>query len=135
MLQSAAWEDAMRMSALLLAFLASMTLHAQPASFQRGDLVRVKPATDGSGVTTALTLRIVAIAGDRIRLDDAGIYVNEGRVNGFSADFVKRVAEAPDRTPQIVPAGHCFVMGEQRTTQDVSEYWGQHSVLSLVRAQ
>jgi hypothetical protein len=41
---------------------------------------------------------------------------------------------AGGRHADVVPAGHCFVMGEQRANQDVSEYWGQHSELSLERA-
>ena len=125
----------MRMSAVSLAIFVSATLYAQPAPFQRGDLVRVKPAANGSKVTTPLILRVVAVPGDRIRIDDATLYVNDVRVSGFSREFLTRVAQAPERTPQVVPAGHCFVMGEQRTNQDISEYWGQHADLSLERAR
>src|SRR5262249_17400400 len=37
--------------------------------------------------------------------------------------------------PRLVPAGHCFVIGGQRTNQDISEYWGQHAVQSLERVR
>jgi signal peptidase I len=125
----------MRMLVLSLAIVASATLYAQPpAPLQRGDLVRVRPAPNVSNVTTPV-VRVVAIPGDRIRIDHATVYVNDVPVSGFSSDFLTRVAQAPERTPQVVPAGHYFVMGEQRTNQDISEYWGQHAGLSLERAR
>jgi len=123
------------MFAVSLAIVASATLYAQPAPFHRGDLVRVRPAANGSDATTALVLRVVAVPGDRIRIGDATLYVNDVPVSGFSHEFLTRVAQVPERTPQVVPVGHCFVMGEQRTNQDISEYWGQHSELRLERAQ
>ena len=124
----------MRMFAVSVAILASVTLYAQPPSFRRGDLVRVKPSTTGD-VTTPLVVRVVAVPGDRIRTRGARLYVNDVPVSGFSQAFVKRVVNQPNRIPRVVPAGHCFVMGEQRANQDVSEYWGQHSELSLERAR
>ena len=125
----------MRMSAIALVFVASATLSAQPTLFQRGDLVRIKPAANGSHVVTPPILEVVAVAGDRMRVADATLYVNDVPVKGFSREFLNRVARTPERAPQTVPAGHCFVMGEQRTNQDISEYWGQHSELSLERAR
>jgi hypothetical protein len=59
------------------------------------------------------------------------LYVNDARVDRFSADFIQRVAATPERIPAQVPPGHYFVMGEQRSNQDISEYWGQHSEISL----
>jgi signal peptidase I len=78
-----------------------------------------------------LLLKIVAIPGDRIRLDDSRVLVNDAVVTGFSSDFLARVARANERTPQVVPAGHYFVMGEQRANQDISGYWGIHPELRL----
>jgi len=125
----------MRMFAVSLALLAAAaTLSAQSTPFQRGDLVRVRPAANEKAIAP-LMLRVVAIADDRIRLADATVYVNDVPVTGFSPEFLARVANSRERTPQVVPAGHCFVMGEQRTNQDVSEYWGQHSEMSLERIQ
>ena len=125
----------MRTFVVSTAILASVMLHAEPASFQRGDFVRVKPGTNKSEVSTPLVLRVVAGPGDRIRVRNARLYVNNVAVTGFSRGFVSRVVDTPDRIPQVVPDGHCFVMGEQRTNQDISEYWGQHSALSLERAR
>jgi len=77
----------------------------------------------------------VAIAGDRLRIADGALYVNDAPVRGLSRDFIYHVAQQRDRVPNVVPVGHCFVMGEQRTNQDISEYWGQHSEVNLERAR
>ena len=136
----------MRTLILSLAVIASATTFAQqPATFQRGDLVRVRPITTSQPNTPALdanaayhragmVLEVVGIPNDRIRIDKAAIYVNDVQVAGFSSDFVTRVVGAPDRVPQIVPAGHYFVMGEQRTNENIWEYSGQHFGGALERA-
>jgi hypothetical protein len=82
-----------------------------------------------------MVLRVVAVPNDRIRIDNSRIYVNDVEVTGFSPEFVARVAHAPERTPQVLPDGHYFVMGETRTIQDISEYWGQHFGGRLERAR
>jgi hypothetical protein len=127
----------MRTLILGLAVIASSTIYAQSTTFERGDLVRVRPSTAPSGPGTpvfgpgahehrAMLLEIVAIPNDRIRIDESAIYVNDEQVTGFSPDFVARVVRAPERVPPVVPEGHYFVMGEQRINQDIIEYWGQH---------
>jgi hypothetical protein len=73
------------------------------------------------------------VPNDRIRLDDSNIYVNDVPVAWFSRDFLARVAHILERVPQTVPDGHYFVMGEQRSTGNISEYWGQHSGSRLER--
>jgi signal peptidase I len=123
----------MRTTTVCAALVLTVTLGAQPA-LRRGDLVRVRPASTGSPAT-AMVLRVVAVGGDRIRIADDALFVNDAPVTGFSPDFVKRIAQAPERTPALVPEGHCFVMGEQRTIKDISEYWGQHATVSLEAAQ
>jgi hypothetical protein len=125
----------MRMLVASLVILVSTTLSAQSNGFQRGDLVRVKPAQARSDVAARMTLRVVAIAGDRLRIAAGVLYVNDAPASGFSGDFIDRVAQQPGRVPDVVPVGHCFVMGEQRTNQDISEYWGQHSEVNLERAR
>jgi hypothetical protein len=98
--------------------------------------VRVKaPAGPSDPQATPLLLKIVAGPHDRIRLDDSAVYVNDVAVTGFTQAFLARVYQTPARTPQTVPEGHYFVMGEQRSNQDISEYWGQHAEGSLERAK
>jgi len=109
---------------------------AQSATFQRGEHVRVKASTKPSDPKPSdMVLTIVAVPNDRIRLDDSVVYVNDTPVSGFSQDFLARVARAPERTPQTVPDGHYYVMGEARINQNISEYWGVHSATSLETAR
>ena len=136
----------MRILRLSLAVIASATISAQSATFQRGELVRVLPPIAPSEPKTpplepdalkhraGMVLKVVAIPNDRIRIETSAIYINDVQVSGFSPDFVARVVRAPERVPQIVPAGHYFVMGEQRINQNISEYWGQHFGGQLERA-
>jgi type IV secretory pathway protease TraF len=98
-------------------------------------MVRVKAASPSNPRPTPLSLRIVAVPNDRIRLVDSVVFVNGVAVTGFSPDFLARVAHNPAQTPQVVPEGHYFVMGEARNNKDISEYWGQHSGVRLERAQ
>jgi signal peptidase I len=118
----------MRTLILSLAVLTSVTLQAQ-TTFQRGDVVRVKPSTTSQPLT--YPLHVIAVGGDKVRLDDSGIYVNDVVVTGFSDHFIKSTRSQPDRVPQTVPEGHYFVFGEMRANQDVSQYWGVQPVSSL----
>jgi signal peptidase I len=125
------------MRSLIVAFVvaASTIAYAQAPSLQRGSLVRVLPGTSPSETATTLVLRVVAVPNDRLSASDSGLYVNDMPVNGFSPDFLARVAASPEQLPQTVPDGHYFVMGEQRSTGNVSEYWGLHSGERLQLAQ
>jgi signal peptidase I len=125
----------MRTLLVSLAVLMSATIQGQSPALQRGEFVRVKPSASSSDTQTTLPLKIVALPNDRIRLDDSGIYVNDVPVSGFSRDFITRVVRAPQRTPEAVPSGHYFVMGEQRNNQDISEYWGIHPEARLERVR
>jgi Signal peptidase, peptidase S26 len=128
----------MRTLIFSLAVIASATISAQSAAFQRGELVRVlrpivpsEPKTpvldpDALKRRAGMVLKVVATPNDRIRIEKSAIYINDVQVTGFSPDFVARAAGAPERVPQVVPEGHYFVMGEQRINQNVSEHWGQH---------
>jgi len=119
----------MRMLALILVTLASTSIDAQQA-FDRGQSVRVRaPKAESRAV---IALKIVAVPGDRVRVVDDRVYVNDTAVTGFTPEFLERVAAAP-RVPDVVPAGHYFVMGERRSNDDIAEYWGVHAVTSLER--
>ena len=67
----------MRMFTIASVFVASAMLCAQTTPFQRGDLVRLTPADSGSHVVTSQVLQVVAIAGDRMHLDEGTLYVND----------------------------------------------------------
>jgi len=120
----------MRTFSMSLAILAAVSVHAQPAAFQHGESVRVRASSAEN--RAAIALKIVAVPGDRIRAGAAQVFVNDAPVTGFSPEFVKRVAETP-RAPEVLPAGHYYVMGERRSNEDISEYWGVHAAVSLER--
>jgi Signal peptidase, peptidase S26 len=109
---------------------------AQSATFQRGDRVRVRTPTRPSDPTPAdMVLTVVAGPNDHIRVSDSSVYVNEEAISGFSREFLDRVAHS-NRTPEVVPEGHYFVMGEvQWTVEDISNYWGVMSASSLETAR
>ena len=124
----------MRSMLVAVIVLLACVVSAQQATFERGDPVRVKPPTDNTQpAATQLLLQVVAVPGDQIRADGSAVSVNDRLVTGFSLDFIARVASRPEMIPNVVPDGHYFVMGEQRSNQHISEYWGQHSGTRLER--
>ena len=100
-------------------------------AFGRGQQVRVTSLDPARPPATTMTLTIVGTPNDRLSVSGDELYVNDVEVGQFSADFIRHVVAQPERIPSQVPPGHYFVMGEQRTDRDVSEYWGQHSASSL----
>jgi hypothetical protein len=110
---------------LVLAIFASTAVQAQSPTYQRGDTVRVRD------VAKPAVLKIVGVPNDRIRSDDAGVYINDVAVSGFSPEFLARARWRNE----VIPEGHYFVMGEQRLNQDVSEHIGIHpgADLEIVR--
>jgi len=121
----------------------------QTTEFQRGEMVRVAAPTNPSDPpASSVVLTIVGMPGDRLRAGQQtstmfvngepvtrftpSVFVNDSPVSGFSPDFVARVAFQPNRIPAIVPQDHYFVMGKQRSGQNISEYWGLHSKARLM---
>ena len=118
-----------------LVVIASVASFAQSGVYSRGQSVRVRSSASSNEGRPTMELKIVAVPGDRLRIDQARLLVNDAAVVGFSADFFERVAEKPERVPSVLPPGHYFVMGEKRINQDISEYWGMHSESSLEPAR
>lgn len=81
--------------------------------FQRGDLVRI---TQLSGRGELRDVRVVAVAGDRVVLSDAGLFVNGVSAGGISPDRWRELSG--QRWEQTVPEGYVLVVsGETR-------HWG-----------
>ena len=120
----------MRNLVVMLAVLMSSAsaLVAQTMSYNRGDTVRIqskdqsKPSPDP---------RIVAVAGDRVRIDKSGVFVNEMPLTWVSRDFAANYGE---RQPwdATVPAGHYVVIADYRMNQEVSQFLGFISENSIV---
>jgi hypothetical protein len=126
----------MRTLIVVLAVVASATIQAQSPSYARGESVRVRAQDTDRPSSTTLVLTVVAIPRDRLSIARNTLYVNDVPVTQFPSDFLARVAASPDRIPALVPQGHYFVMGEQRSSSgDIDEYWGQHSETSLRTAR
>src|SRR5262245_320208 len=115
---------------IVLLTLAGTLVAAQSAAFNRGDRVRVKVQNKPSEPKqVGVPLMVVAVPRDRIRFDGHRLYVNDARLTGFSAEFIKRVGRSK-HTPKIVPDGQYLVMGEFRQ-DDVTDVWGVHPAESL----
>jgi type IV secretory pathway protease TraF len=120
---------------LALAVVASATIYAQSPAFTRGERVQVKSLDTARRPATTMPLVVVALPGDQLSISGNRLVLNGAPVTQFSADFLARVIASPERIPARLPEGHYFVMGEQRNSRDISEYWGQHSAVSLQPAQ
>jgi len=92
-----------------LTCLVAVTLQAQSASYHRGDQVRVQSAA-GEAASPSVQ-RVVAIPGDRVRVEKTALYVNDKLVDGLSRELVATIEHWE---PQLVPAGHYLLMGEEK---------------------
>jgi Signal peptidase, peptidase S26 len=90
---------------------------AQAPSFQRGEQVSVRKA-DGTAAEPAVQI-VVALAGDRLRVDSTGAYVNDEKVMTLSP----RVIEVLPRQTETIPTGHIFVAGEEHTGTTIGRAW------------
>jgi hypothetical protein len=81
--------------------------------FQRGDLVRI---TQLSGRGELRDVRIVAVAGDRVRISDEGLFVNGLSAGGLAPDRWRELSG--QRWEQTVPEGYVLVVSGE------SRHWG-----------
>lgn len=97
-----------------------------PVAYQHGDAVRIKSDAN------IPVVRIVAVAGDQVRIDDSGVYVNDAPVTWISPELLSKLTKPWE--PEIIPVGHYFVAGEERTAVSVSRYWGLTGANNLEKA-
>ena len=121
----------MRNLVVMLAVLMSSAsaLSAQvPMGYSRGDTVRIQSKDQTKPVPDP---RIVAIAGDRVRIDRSGVFVNEIPLRWVSRDFTANYGE---RQPwdAMVPPGQYVVIADYRMNQEVSQFLGFVSENSIV---
>lgn len=104
---------------------------------RRGDIIVFRCAPLANEV---LIKRVVGLPGDLLALHDGQLYVNGAQASDSFVDRLDGVVE-PTRPalslttndpsapwslaqPYRVPAGHYYVMGDNRSDSDDSRYWG-----------
>jgi signal peptidase I len=118
-----------------------------PSSIHRGDLVVFHYPVDPS---MHLVKRVVAVAGDRVRLKHGQVWINErpveepyafyspAAIDDFRDNFPSLRRADPSLDPNwwmrlrhsvvdgevVVPRGQLFVLGDNRNDSEDSRYWG-----------
>jgi signal peptidase I len=109
---------------------AAAAMRAQPETLSRGDLVVLTADADGMRPPDS---RVVAVAGDGLRVSNGGIVVNGEPVSGFSPEFLAGLPDDP--WEETVPPGHYFVAADQRTATGASRFWGLIPAERIARKQ
>ena len=119
------------MKVLLSLAVVLVTMLQTQAIYQRGDIVRVK------GETNIPTVRVIAVPGDRVRINDSGVYVNDAAVIWVSSDLLDALPKPWQ--PEVMAEGHYFVAASYRSesegTLSKSAYWAYTGEDSLERIE
>lgn len=81
--------------------------------YERGDMVRI---TRLSGRGPLPDVRILAVAGDRVHLSDAGLFVNDLSAGGIPANVWRTLSR--ERFERTVPDGYVMVVSTR------TRHWG-----------
>lgn len=91
---------------------------------QRGDVVMLNYPKDPK---LTFVLRIIAVEGDRLQIEDGQVFVNDrAATEGFvRADYRSHEQLAP----MVIPQGSYFLLGDRRNRGDTSSVGSRHSLL------
>ena len=107
---------------------------------RRGDLVVFQDPRDA---TKAYVKRVIGLEGDRVEIRDKQVFLNgEPIAEPTKVHLDSRVYAKDDTRPSVdsvrdnfgpleIPAGHCFVLGDNRDNSLDSRHWGALPVANI----
>ena len=113
-------------------------IHRRTCFVCRNDIVVFRSPEDPS---TLLTKRVVAIGGDRVRINADQLFVNDRRCAEPYVQHINHPA-SPQSWPidvdssgerdVVVPRGQFFALGDNRDASDDSRFWGSVPISNVV---
>jgi signal peptidase I len=95
---------------------------------ERGDIVVFNPPNDDKPYIK----RIIGLPGDEISFADGKVLVNGEVLEEAHITKVTNCPSAACREAIIVPEGHVFVLGDNRTSSEDSRYFGPITIDSII---
>lgn len=113
----------------------AMRLSPRLSTVERGDVVVLR----GPRGEIDLLKRVVAVAGDRIRITEGLLFLNGSPVREPYAHHANAGLRQGDEWPMagtaqevVIPAGTAFVLGDNRSESSDSRIWGPVPISSIV---